>query len=687
MADRLDRCTKQAPFPKDVGPSDDYRAVFNATAKDLGVSIVYVEDASQGHGAVPETAFREVEVAREAWGKYGVREARPRASAKLAADICTVRAEVERRRQAMGRVGIEVYPVQQSGTYAHDKLKILNPAERAWFERIKATFYEVGQDLYMIQALPGYAAAAAWMRKHADPVSQFHFERVRAAGIPSKDIPAFPNAKQYASAIPWFPKTPDFSTMWPADLSQAELEYINKHYPANDAIRQPVTRVSRITKEEAQRIGAAPMTSANDRPVEWVREGLDGRLYRVVNMAFDPEMRPHFLKLAAALRAHADVAVHGTTLDPAFREQTLAMADAMERGDFAALLKADLAQASGNLFITLFPHEGYWADGVKYPMMGEIGIIDADLLALVADQGYVLNWLGKAVERAAHAAGLTDYQAQPIDTSNLRRDAIFIWAAITTGFMRAYGRDPGGHDYPKVAYDGVDTHRNVALLDTLETWTPLAVKVAEAVFGPNVARHVSFDAFARATFLHEGSHGAQIRQTVKVLSGKPFGESLGIWWGPLVEAWADAGSILGHHQLYRDGKISEAVYQSVVATETSYNLVRLYPRAASLSDGMAADGPHITGSGLLTGWLYGHGAYVSDGNGDLRQVEDQIIPAVQSFFDALTAQAALGDQAAFKAFAKQCVEMLPESIELSIIAKKKALASYTVLDRGELLKP
>lgn len=60
---------------------------------------------------------------------------------------------------------------------------------------------------------------------------------------------------------------------------------------------------------------------------------------------------------------------------------------------------------------------------------------------------------------------------------------------------------------------------------------------------------------------------------------------------------------------------------------------------------------------------------------------------MQSFFDALTAQAALGDQGAFKAFAKQCVEMLPEPIELSIIAKKKAVASYTVLDRGELLKP
>lgn len=679
MGDKIDRCTKLAPFPQDVASSKKYRTLFNAVAKDLGLALTYVEDVDGGAPNTPEANRGEVEVAPAAWEKYGVHDARPRASAKLTADICRVRAEVERRRRVMTEAGFNLFPLQQSGTYTHDKLAQVNAAERQWVAGVKPAFYEAGMELYTIQALPERQPTVAWMRAHADPISRFQFERIRSAGVPTKAIPDFPDSAAYASSVPWFPASPTFSMMWPVDFTKDELAYVNAHYPDGDPIRLPYTRVSRITPVEAERIRTSPLQSEGVA-VEWVREGKDGQLYRVVNMAFDEAMRPYFLKLAEALRANDGVTVAGTMLDPQWQAQVRTMADCFEKGDFVGLLKADLAQATGNLFMTLFPHEGYWADGIKFPMMGEIGVIDTELFNKVAGQGYIFNWLGKKVEAAAHEAGLTDYHAPEFDPSNLRRDAIFIWTLVTTGFMRAYKRDPGGHDYPKVPYPGISGHRSVSLLDTLESWTPLTKAAADMIFGPELGQLVSFDALARTTFLHEGTHGAQIQQTVKTLNGKPFGEALGIYWGALVEPWADAGNLLAHYQLYKDGKISAEQYRAVAVTETAYSLVRLYPRADTLTDGMADDGPHIVGAGMLIGWLAGWGAMTDKG----ALVEALVDRTLDAFFNELTAYAAKGSLKEFKAFVKQCIESLPLATEQEILAKKAKLPSYTLLDRGEL---
>ncbi len=131
--------------------------------------------------------------------------------------------------------------------------------------------------IYGLQAEPGHLETLKWERQYADASSRFHYERVRSAyGAPKKDVPTIKDSKRYASTVPWFPKAPSYSNMWPVDLTVDELAYINKTYGDQDPIRLPWTRVTRISEGEAARIKTKPMRY-NSQDVEWARKGVEDR--------------------------------------------------------------------------------------------------------------------------------------------------------------------------------------------------------------------------------------------------------------------------------------------------------------------------------------------------------------------------------------------------------------------------
>lgn len=683
-----ERCRGVPEFPGWASSSDRYRELFNTVAQEMNLGIAWTQDAAGGAANVPEAERGEVEIAPEARQRYGLDgPAGIKVNPLFSEDICKVTAEIERRRRFMAKAGIDVFPAAESGTFTHHKLDALSPAERRWMETVAPAFADEAHQIYGLQAVPQFLPTQGWMDVYADDASQYHYHRILSSLIPEGDGNGFADPEKYASSVPWFPRDSLssghlYGMMWPVDFTKAELDHINAHYGEDDPIRLPYTVVSRIDAAEAARIERSPAKDGK-APVEWVRTGPDGKRYRVVNMAFDEQMRPHFQRIASLLRAKADIAEQGSTLGPAFRGYTLEMADALEHGDFPRLLRADMAQ-KGRIFLTFFPHEGYWACNTKYPFMFEVGVKDSSLDQAVAKQGYAVAWLGKEIEGIAREAGLSAYRAPKFDPAAVVDSTAFFWPVRAAAFMRIHERDPGGHDYPKRTYAGIEGHRVVMLLDVLETWAPRTASVAEATFGKEIAGLVSPESFSKSTFWHEVGHGAQLRPEVKTLSGKPVSSAFGNLWGVLVEPWADAGVVLAYDRLRRDGKVSEQEFREVVLTDILYSAVRLQPRAKALSDDVISGAPHYTGSGMYLGWLYNHGAIVRGKGALLAFDEAKIVPAARKFVERLATIAAKGDAKALDAFMRECVAMIPEDLEKQIVAKKAAATPYRLIDRGDL---
>jgi hypothetical protein len=298
-------CTGVPQFPTWADASPRYRALFNATAKDLKLPLEYTNDriGPSCRNNVPEVACAELAI-MNGDTRYQVRGSNVNQSI-LTRDVCTVRKEVERRRLVMNRAGMKVFPVSHSTTYSEKKIDMLNSGERAWFAAVGQTFYDVSLALYGVQATRQSGKTTQWMRTKSDAVSLFHYDRSRHTSMPTEPVKAFADSAKYASSVPWFPSNATFNFMWPEDFSIDELAHINKAYDAQDPIRLPYTRVRRMTEGQARILEAQPHKNSQGAQIEWVRRGPKGEYYHVRNIAFDREMRPQFMKLVTALRVNA----------------------------------------------------------------------------------------------------------------------------------------------------------------------------------------------------------------------------------------------------------------------------------------------------------------------------------------------------------------------------------------------
>ena len=419
MAENLPKIDPQAVS------SQQYVEKLNKVSDDLDYEsmMTFKGDREGGQNNVPELFIGgkfsgEVEVSRAFLERYGVKDVRHLRRAKearvlLEAAIDHTRAELERRRLEVNQFIFTRMATDLSPSYGA-VLETLTPAKRAWFEAVKDPLTEASLDIYGGQVHPEYELNEAWMASEADLYSKLHFARVRetqANWLPSHLTPygyaSAADARQYDSVLPWFPDLPGMeSAMWPIDMTEEEFAYLTKNYDPQHPILQPYTVVERATPEEVERIQVITKTNRSNEPMEWIVQGLEGRKYKVTNIAFHNRFRPHFLRVAQVLRENADIEIDGDRLDPSFKEYTLVMADAFENGQFEKLLSADMAQTSGNLFFTFFPHEGYWSDNTKFPWLMEIGIRDGAFKDKALIHAQAFQWLEEKTARMIQATGL-----------------------------------------------------------------------------------------------------------------------------------------------------------------------------------------------------------------------------------------------------------------------------------------
>jgi len=595
-------------------------------------------------------------------------------------------------------LGYEFFPVVTSPTYvAGGPVEKLTREERAWFNAAMPLAYEATQAIFGLQLHPGYNETEGWFRmssstrnKHA----MFHWSRARGDSFAINESKAAAElgieratARALTRPLPWLPDPCTFSNMWPCDMTQEELTKITKEFPPDDPIQLAYTKVSRATAHDAARILSNPIR-VGERVVEFYRPAAwaGGEVgYRVVNMAFDEQMRRYFVALASALRAPS------TGLSELFRNYLTEAAQHLEAGDFEALLNADLKQDGryGKLYFSVFPHEGYWDDNLKFPLTLAVGIRDESSIVPAGPEfTELLNSLAKRVETECKAIGLNSYQAPLLPVKPKEEDGsmVGLWALKTAGFKRAFMRDPGGHDYPKRDYPGVVDHRNVILFDTVATWSKLANFMGHHVFGEAV--EIGFEGLLRFVFLHEASHGTQIRPNSATLKADDSGgraalaEAFGAWWGVLVEPWADTGAILGCSDAAHRGLISDADWRQCALATIGLQLVRLRPRADILETPTAA--PHLTGTSVFLSLLVESGALQCDLNrSPLCQVDVSVVDKVaSSFFDKLSRIGASGEVSDLQKLVNASIEAMPKDLEERLLVIRGQAPSYNLLDRG-----
>eukprot|EP00929_Paragymnodinium_shiwhaense_P097188 TRINITY_DN58940_c0_g1_i1.p1 TRINITY_DN58940_c0_g1~~TRINITY_DN58940_c0_g1_i1.p1 ORF type:complete len:450 (-),score=112.71 TRINITY_DN58940_c0_g1_i1:235-1584(-) len=417
-------------------------------------------------------------------------------------------------------------------------------------------------------------------------------------------------------------------------------------------------------------------------------------MYRVVNMAFDAEMRPHFLSLAAALRTPSD------GLPDAFREYLRAAAAHLESGDFEGLLQADLAQsqAHGRLYLSVFPHEGYWADNLKFPMTFALGIKDeSSIIPSGAPFDGLLDSIAGRVRSVAAAAGLPANHTPQASEAAEANSIVGIWTLQTAGFKRAFLRDPGGHDYPKRAYPGATAHRSVILCDTVRTWSPLVQSVLGKVVGDDFSEG-SFEGLFRFVAFHEAVHGKQMKPDDRTLAvgagGTPLtlSEAFGAWWGVLVEPWADAGAMLIAAAAAKSGIIDSTTAHRFVLALVGYQLLRFRARGDILD--APTGSPHLTGSSVFLARLLQAGVLNCSAEqeppcrlpAEASRLREAMEAVAGALFDDLANMAARGALDDLKELVKSSVAAIPMELEQRLLDLKTSVPSYSILDRGDLLE-
>ena len=554
-----DACDFVSSFPAEISSSEHYRELFNREAKRLGYPVEWVKD--EGAPNIPEPERGELEV---------------RDSFTLTEDaLCRIVSSVEAKRLRVVDEARAQMQITRSLTLSDEVLSLANPAELNWLQYVSDGLQEISLDIFGRQANPDYTLLEQWMADHGDPDSRHHFSRMRVPSLPPLESATIQrlaaefgitdvttdNPGDYGNVFPWFQAKPHFNGMMPEDMSEEDKVFLSKNYDRDHPIRLPWTVVENITIadekflrdhgywDQPDKSATIEMDRNYKEAVSWLVKGNAGKWYRVTNMAFHPDYRDYFLAFAGLLKEAANlqsvVEDDGKThsLDVSFRRYTLVMAQALESGDFQKLLAEDLNQTDGNLFLTFFPHEGYWPDGMKFPWMLEMGIRESRARNMPPQEAEIFKDLEN---RAAKTAGRhhLKYDARTIDTGDVGKSSVLLWPYRTGGFMRSYFREPMGHDYPKREYPGIDLHRTVILLDSIIARTEAFNDIFDNLAADGDSYTFHDEDFTDFVLWHEGTHGTGARPDTPTNSGRTMADVYGDFWGDIAEPLSDAGSIL-----------------------------------------------------------------------------------------------------------------------------------------------
>ncbi len=595
--------------------------------------------------------------------------------------FCDARRIVEERRMQMVRAADTQMKIIESPTFDH--LDSLNLAERAWLKLVSGELAFITDELYAAQTSLESDAFMQWMKDHADPVSMRHFQRIRTSDLPNlleKFMPTgIPEAVLYASSIALFPDKPTYSAMFPHDFTPAELQFIEEKYPPNHLIRQTFTVIERATDKNLD------FESQN---INWsLVRGMNNTTYKVTHMRFHPRYERFFLQFADVLDRYAEISVGGESLHPKFKEYVLKMAACLRSGDFVEILKADLNQIEGNLFLTFFPHEGYWDDGMKFPWMFEVGIRDRATSEKFREQGYIFERLEEKAREIGRRVGAPE-PTHKVDMGDIEKMVQIVWVYRNGGFLRTFPHGiVGGHDYPKANYDGVKGHRVVIVKDSFfsNISEEQARRVAYEFLPDEDAAMVNLDVVLSNIIWHEGSHGVSGNKPDTALSqGGTLSQAMGSFWGKLVEPQSDVAFSLANRIGFEDKKISREERAAGLRRQFIRLMTATHKRERALDEKFPS--PHAAGATMSLGWLYQEGVSMSlNENGKFIIDWEQFETSLCRLWEKLTEFGFLGVRDDYFKFYQECIRAIPDSVEARILEGQKKHLVKNLLNRGDLI--
>ncbi len=608
--------------------------------------------------------------------------------AKAQEAVKTAQAAIEARRMTMVAAAAKQMDIVATPTFS--KLGWVNPAERLWMERTAPRLARIAGELYTAQTNPDSRRIEHWMKKNGDALSRWHFDRVRTADLPALLDSHMPkeieHAEAYASSVPWFPAVPRYSAMLPSDMTPEELSFLVATYPSSHPVRTPYTVVERATRLSIRKLRSGPRKTAAGLEYQWLVDGQGGQKYKVTHMRFHPRYSSLFQRFAKIVKESADITDGITSLHPSFRNYLLEMVECLMSGDFVRLLKADLNQTEGNVFLTFFPHEGYWDDNMKFPWMFEIAIRDQDAIRAVREKGYVLNRLEDRARAIASRLGAPQ-PSHVIDMGEVEKMVQVVWMWRNGGFVRAFPHgEVAGHDYPKADYETVSGHRAVIIADPMMARRPLARRIA-AEFLPERDLSKLTDETAIANVLwHEASHGISgNKPDTRLRSGGTLGVAYGALWGKLAEPQSDAAFAVANEILLADNLISVQTYESSLVDQFLRCMSMFRSKERVLQDGFD---PHAAGATMTLGWLIMEGIVRLNEGTELFDVDwERFNGSLVRLWEKLTEFGFQGDPSAYKSFFRDTVSAIPEAMEKRIIAGQKKHLTRALLSRNDITAP
>lgn len=655
MADTTLQCKDVPVAPAWSIPSEDFRKLFNETASEMKTGIKWKNDfADKGNPNIPDVYLDEIQSD----------EVRPQEELNMI--VCGVLSKMEAKRQEISKKAYEKFLIQKSPTFDSERLSMVTPAERKWLEAVGPKFNEITLRIYGKEADFDWEKVKVWMNdpnNHIDEYSLLHFNRIQIKTVPFKD--------RFASSVPWFPKLLQYNALWPADITEAELQAISAKYKddPNAPILLPFTVVERATPEDIERANKGELLkNSRGEQVEWIVDG-----YKVTNIALHPRYRADFSELAALLRANAN-----DGLDPEFKQYTLTMADACENGNFIDLLRADLDQTKGNIMLTYFPHEGYWADNIKFPFIAEIGIRQKISPEEMGKQLARLQELENQTAKILQSVGAT-YTPRIFDTTEIAKTNQMVWIYSNGGFVRAFPwSDPIGHDYPKRTYPGIDVHRTVTMLDPIEATLQQRKKFI-GMLSPKEKDLLAIKDIAEGVVYHEGAHGCGMRPTDITSTGKTLGQAFGGYWGVLTESIAYSGELsIDGSDKGNPRNLVSTFFASMPTIASSEEMKQLMADPANISDN--AHEPAVT---AIVGFLASKGIISLNEDKTLNIKFDKIGEHMKAFYTEVVKFSGKGDCAGFVAFINKNIDALPKEIADVIMTATSTTGKYPLLERTE----
>lgn len=668
-----------------VNSSERYRALFNQVAEELDFDFRYKMDSEEGIPNILEPEHGEVEFLGLLRGCGHDPEA-------LKGSILVVMALIEKRRLAVVKGAYEQFAIKLSPTFEDDeKLNYLTPVEKKWLSQNARELMDISLDIYAKQVREDADLLKEWMDTFGDRYSKKHYYRIRKIGAPGIENSAFipkgleENAKlgegddapknpmyygNYSSLFPWFPdEAKQESRMWPFDMEDSEI----------DKIKDPVLSIGSENAllpytivERAYFSGGLNAVFAGDRK------------YVATNISSHNDFSPLLGKFARVLDRGAVI----LPVDSKFEKYTINMADYLQQGRYAELLKADLNQIEGNIYFSFFPHESYWRDCIKFPFALLIGIRDKKFQEAMVKYGDSIVYLENLQSQILQEKGF-DYEPRKVKADDIKKSVEAAWMYVTGGFFRAFPEgEPFGNDYPYVKYPGVEGHRVVVWLDAaLAKYRTVIVPLAKEILtDDDYEKYIDFDSLLYETLGHEIIHGTGPRkETIVASNGKTFGENYGIYWGTWAETIAYMGSIIMFKKLVDEGKFPEADYRKVVVSALM-NTVRFYmPKEFAKKEEKLSAHFHAVGNMMFFGWLMKkeNGA-VELVNGKLKIKWDKIYPASEEFFKKLVLLQGSNDvNIDFLKFAREdCLNHISPEFETRVQNIKASMKTEILVSRG-----